>query len=910
MNGRLRRVVAVILFVCVAAMPSRVVIAQQMMAPGRCPGALFISPTLGNLGWPYMYPGGGVVGFDPDHTGIDILGNHGDLIFAVYPGTVSKVTGSSVTIRHPDLGVWTYYSHMRKVYVGQNQQVTQGFPIGEKSNVGTDVVHLHFSVKRIDDDERRRANTTDPSDFFKANLNYLKGARAYQKPLLGWCIPQETPTPEAGDVGGTVIDHRTGKPVVEARVRIKDRDNAPQKTDATGHYRFSGVRAGTVTLIAEDDQIGTGSVSAQIVAQTSVEAMPIRLTQPDQLGQDFALIIDSSGSMLQTDPSNLRKAAARLFAQALDPNDRITIVGFSSSAYVVWRLQSAGSSRSQISQEIDIRIGSSGGTNISDGLRIAYGQLNDGSNRRKSAILLSDGMQDGAPYDSQWQAAFAAKHWPVYTFGLSQGADVNRLSDIANRTGGKFHYLTDPAELTRLYNGLRIEVSGSELLADQAVVLRSGDTYTLDTPVPPYARAATFATSWPGSRVDTILLAPDGTLVTPSSLGSNVVYSKDQTFEVYRVTYPLPGTWRLIAYGADLAVGGETVTFQVDALVQLQQVALPLMRVGSSVTRPVAPIQPPLPPQATLALGTNDPVLPGATAELLLDLLAFEPTAWTVSQVRSTCNIAGLPQSQDFIPGQAQRTSTTITIPADTPAGICQLMATVVARGDFHTEVQSNVQVDLTIAATPEPPAPPLEPRWVPVDIAAIANSPMDHLAEPLSGERVLGTVPFTLLAGNRSVFQTRHSLIPDNPIEGQVTVAIPRPQIVHLLLNGGYVSHGIQGQKVGEVELRFTDGSTLTVDIGAWQTVREPWVYSDDPLADQLLAPPPGVSWRNVHEELQYRGDQLARGFIDMMSITIPEGFREKSLSRVIIRDTSEATAQSMEPSLVLMGLTVLSLQ
>jgi hypothetical protein len=159
-------------------------------------------------------------------------------------------------------------------------------------------------------------------------------------------------------------------------------------------------------------------------------------------------------------------------------------------------------------------------------------------------------------------------------------------------------------------------------------------------------------------------------------------------------------------------------------------------------------------------------------------------------------------------------------------------------------------------------------------------------------------------------VFQTRHSLIPDQPTEGQLTVSVPRPQSVHLLLNGGYVRRDVPGLKVGEVELRFSDGSTLVIDIGAGQTVREGWAYSDDQMADQMLPPPTGINWRNVHEEAQYRGDKPARGFIDMVSITIPESHSAKTLTEIILRDTSEVTAQSMEPSFMLMGVSVLSLQ
>ena len=53
---------------------------------------------------------------------------------------------------------------------------------------------------------------------------------------------------------------------------------------------------------------------------------------------DIALIIDSSGSMKENDPNNLRRNAAKFFIELADPNVQITIVDFNGSAKTLARL--------------------------------------------------------------------------------------------------------------------------------------------------------------------------------------------------------------------------------------------------------------------------------------------------------------------------------------------------------------------------------------------------------------------------------------------------------------------------------------------------------------------------------------------------------------------------------------------
>jgi hypothetical protein len=169
--------------------PSQPLLVDQTL-PTKCAGSQFVLPAQGQLGWPYDDPGHGEGGiYSPNHTGIDILGNFGDPIFAAYAGRVSAITNYSVTIYHSDLGIWTYYTHMSSVNVNVNDNVIKGYIIGQMGSVNTDIVHLHFSIKINVGDERYIGNTTDPSPYLGANVNYATGAKSFQKDIANWCIP-------------------------------------------------------------------------------------------------------------------------------------------------------------------------------------------------------------------------------------------------------------------------------------------------------------------------------------------------------------------------------------------------------------------------------------------------------------------------------------------------------------------------------------------------------------------------------------------------------------------------------------------------------------------------------------------------------------------------------------------------
>jgi hypothetical protein len=165
----------------------------QMQAGTRCPGAPFILPTDGYLGFGYgdsWRPG-------HRHQGFDIFGPTGlgeTAVIAAYDGYLTRLPAwkSTVIIRVPDdplnpgQQIWTYYTHLADA--AGNDFISDDFPpgtherfvaagtlLGYQGNYSGEpgspvAMHLHFSIVKDDGtgeflNELEFGNTLDPSPY-------------------------------------------------------------------------------------------------------------------------------------------------------------------------------------------------------------------------------------------------------------------------------------------------------------------------------------------------------------------------------------------------------------------------------------------------------------------------------------------------------------------------------------------------------------------------------------------------------------------------------------------------------------------------------------------------------------------------------------------------------------------------
>jgi lipoprotein NlpD len=87
------------------------------------------------------------------HKGIDIGGRRGEPVVAVaagdvvYAGTGIVGFGELLIIKHDDVYL-SAYGHNDRLLVAEGARVSAGQQIAEKGSTGTDVVKLHFEIRK------------------------------------------------------------------------------------------------------------------------------------------------------------------------------------------------------------------------------------------------------------------------------------------------------------------------------------------------------------------------------------------------------------------------------------------------------------------------------------------------------------------------------------------------------------------------------------------------------------------------------------------------------------------------------------------------------------------------------------------------------------------------------------------
>lgn len=180
----------------------------------------------------------------------------------------------------------------------------------------------------------------------------------------------------------------------------------------------------------------------------------------------ISLIIDTSGSMTQTDPQRLRQSVADVFIDYLNPEDYLGIITFNSEVDLVIPIEklSDDSRRSDLKESLSTRLDGTAHTDYKAALDEANSQLDalSDSDVSKMIIFLTDGEPDPNPsrivagsremdsyMEGLWESvsAIGDKEIPVLSIGFSDGIDVDVLSRIASETGGDVRIYEDAAAL-------------------------------------------------------------------------------------------------------------------------------------------------------------------------------------------------------------------------------------------------------------------------------------------------------------------------------------------------------------------------------------------------------------------------------------------------------------------------------
>jgi len=244
---------------------------------------------------------------------------------------------------------------------------------------------------------------------------------------------------------------------------------SPRLNGASWKQRYLGLswKLLPVTLVI---MFGVGAVTEFIYELNFGGAKPVK---------DIVLVIDDSGSMMETDPGNSRYTAAQALVSRMDADNQVAVLTFSDEARVVQPLTPLAKPE-DVQRVTDAILGletTEGGTNISGALSEAMGVINEdnAADRGAMVILLSDGFSE---FDTSRELQeYVDRGIVVNTVGLrvDDPSGSYLLQDIAATTGGQYYDVADADLLGDVFQQIY------ELLGDRTLLTERSDA-TADSP--------------------------------------------------------------------------------------------------------------------------------------------------------------------------------------------------------------------------------------------------------------------------------------------------------------------------------------------------------------------------------------------------------------------------------------------
>ena len=179
-------------------------------------------------------------------------------------------------------------------------------------------------------------------------------------------------------------------------------------------------------------------------------------TGPVTRSLDVMLVLDSSGSMRNNDPQDLRKTAAQNFIDALLPGDQVGVVDFDSNAVLLQSLTTLTETAKTAVDQID----SNGDTCIGDGIELATQEIvaNTNPESLKAQIVLTDGQDTSCIPDYPALIADAnATNIQLYTIGLGSSVNTALLQQLADETGGQYFPVSSADDLPDVFRRIAEE---------------------------------------------------------------------------------------------------------------------------------------------------------------------------------------------------------------------------------------------------------------------------------------------------------------------------------------------------------------------------------------------------------------------------------------------------------------------
>jgi hypothetical protein len=263
---------------------------------------------------------------------------------------------------------------------------------------------------------------------------------------------------------------------------------------------------------------------------------------------DVVLLVDSSGSMLSTDPLNLRYEGAELLLQFLDKDDQLAIVSFAGDAKVVSPLTAFDPERiTQITDQIKAIQADGTYTDILAAIKAGKEVLeSDGrTDSQRLMILISDGKMEpdptvGLPFIrtqdlvNNYLPELRAKETKIHSLAFSDLADRELLSEIAGASDGLSWFTKSASEIHKSFADLFLAVKRPQ------VVPLTSRGFRIDGDV---QEATFYVVHDEGTAIS--MTTPKGEAFSANVVSESIQWFAGKQFDVITVQKPEKGDWQV-----------------------------------------------------------------------------------------------------------------------------------------------------------------------------------------------------------------------------------------------------------------------------------------------------------------------------------------------------------------------------
>lgn len=188
----------------------------------------------------------------------------------------------------------------------------------------------------------------------------------------------------------------------------------------------------------------------EIFVRVRVRGLPLAGRERPPI--NLAVVVDASGSM-DGDGIVQAKAACTGLVDAMRDGDALSIVTFGSRPSAVVSAKRIDDESRAAAKKAISAIVADGTTDMTGGLRVGLEQLRehmkpDGINR---IVLVGDGVPNDAPSATAMADQANAQRVPITSLGLGPEFDETLMARVAERSGGSFHFIDDPAKVTQVF---------------------------------------------------------------------------------------------------------------------------------------------------------------------------------------------------------------------------------------------------------------------------------------------------------------------------------------------------------------------------------------------------------------------------------------------------------------------------